>query len=200
MRNPYVPRNTVRKEVGAYELGIVAEYAGLNDHEKVLPSATGQGVAFAAYLLDQEVLQEVAWGNTEHLGPGADVLHKAKLKHLHFFGVSSKRVVSVTSNNTIQEVTEIHKVRPDVKSILLICDGPHARRYRRLLKYFYPDATIDLLTFRALWNENHPSPWQRSRFKWWTINIVYHTIMLCFAYTGQMCHFVEKFGKKMHVN
>ena len=181
----------------SYDLVIPAEYAGFNQKENVLPDASKKCLHLAASLVARNLATEIAYGNSERPGPGVDVLQKAKLAWLRECDVLvPDRVVSVVSNNTIQEVEGIHNVRPKAKRILVVCDEPHARRYRRLVRYFYPEATVDVMTVRGKWNKSHPSPWQQSAFRWWSMNLIYHALMLILG----MPRFILRFRNKTHVD
>ena len=207
MRNPYIPKPPKLDRNNPYDLCIVAEYAGLNDPNNPLPNATKKGLSGAHSLAKCGFVKEIIWGNSEKPGPGVKILEQTKLDYLHSLGHLACNTISVVSNNTIQEVAAIHIARPRARRIIILCDGPHARRYRRLVRYFYPDATryfypsptVDVMTFKAKWNENHPSPLQQSAPKWWMANLKYHAAMLAYDYTGQMDKFVEKFGQRTHM-
>lgn len=177
-----------------YDLVIVAEYAGLSRKGDVLPNATKQGLCLAAACVSSGTARELAWGNSETPGPGADSLHMAKLQYLWERYKVSPRVVRVISNNTIQEIRAISRLRPDAQKILVICDRAHARRYRRLVKHFYAGRSIVMLPFPAKWNEAHPSFWQRSWIRWQIMNLCYYALMLVLG-TDK---FISKFENKVH--
>jgi hypothetical protein len=197
LRRLYVPKSPNVNRENFYDLVIAAEYAGFNQEENILPDASKKCLRLAASLFTRKLAFEIAYGNSEGPGPGVAMLQEAKLVLLQECGVHSyDRVVSVVSNNTIQEVEGIYNVRPKAKWILIICDGPHARRYRRLIKYFYREAKVDVMTIRGKWNESHPSPWQQSAFRWWMMNLTYHCLMLVLG----MPRFIRLFRHKTHVN
>lgn len=183
-----------------YDLAFVAEYAGLNSEGEVLPQATRIGLALAANLFLQGKVNRVAWGNSEFPGPGAEKIHEAKLKRLHG-SIPFEFIVSVVSNNTVQEVRRIHDAHPRANRILIICDKPHAVRYKYLVQYFYgPDVVIDIETFTAKWNENHPSPFQRSTLVWRGMNLMMTFIIMAYEYTGNMDAYIKKFEGKTHMD
>ncbi len=197
---PEAPRNDLLKEQG-YDALIVAEYAGLKKGTRnivdVLPDATQLGIRLARQLYDEGCVPLIAWGNSEFPGPGTAELHRAKFILLNKGRNEPITPLPVVSNNTIQEVQRLADAIPlRCRRILVVCDKAQAKRYRKLMLFFFPDVDqIDVRWFKARWNEGHPSPFQRSAFRWYAMNWIYYLILSVLGTKK----FVELMAKKTHV-
>ena len=61
--------------------------------------------------------------------------------------------------------------------------------------------SVDVVTFQAQWDGNHPSRFQKSAFKWWAMNIAYNGKMLLYGMRkGGMRKFVESMENRTQVD
>jgi hypothetical protein len=174
----YGLKDSVHVAYEYYDLIVPIEYGALdsNNLHSMLPDATVQCLKLARNLMLDNCGKYVVWGSTDYYGPGAQKLHCAKdlIFNLNEHVYESRRV---TSNNSIQEADEIHKLFPEAHRVLLICDWRHARRLQLIWRHFYPHAQIDFLSVDARWDEKHPSSVQKSTFRWLLGNIMHQVLI-----------------------
>jgi hypothetical protein len=80
--------------------------------------------------------------------------------------------------NSISEASEVRefidKQKLAVDSIVVVCDTDHAMRLQYIWRHFFPHSQIRI-TFCKVpckWGLDQPYVSQRSRLRWWVINVV----------------------------
>ncbi len=160
-----------------YDLVVPLDYGVLPNSHNPLPDATKQCLQQAVEMLFKGKAREIVWGSTDYFGPGAQDIDRAKQLFVASIGFCLCPRYTVSSNNSIQEASNIHEILPNVKRILIICDWPHARRARIIWKHFFPNAEIGIMSVSAKWDEGHPSYWQKSLPRWIQANILHHILI-----------------------
>lgn len=162
---------------GIYDLVVAMDYGTLLSWWiKILPKATVATLTFAANAVASGKAKRMSWGDTDRFGVPVVEIVKAKLKLLASHGLDKRSVTSIESVNSVTEVETILAANPGVARILVICDWRHTRRLRRVWQHFF-HGELAFVSVNPDWDEDHPSWFCRSNFRWLLGNIAHDLIM-----------------------
>jgi len=161
-----------------------------------LPQATKKALSMARYALRRpHGVEYIAWANSDYFTWDINFLQINKENWMKASGFYiPPKFIYVPCKNSITEARNIRDILNkkgfSPKYILVICDAPHAPRTKKIWEHFFPDSEIQILITWSDWDENHPSIWQKSKFRWLFGNILHHMAISLFG--------IERLANKTH--
>jgi hypothetical protein len=171
----YKPKESKLK--GRYDFVIPLDYGTINGN-RLLPNASIKGIKKAVEIFKNDSSQAIVWTSAP-FGSPLEKVETEKLEIISSLSIDSsvvKRVGECT--NSITEAEQILNFIPNASRIIIVCDWRHARRTKRIWKYYFK-GELAIVTTDTQWNQNHKSPWCRSNFRWLLANILHHVLLIC---------------------